>query len=287
MTNVATSFGESAKYRKAFPNADRGRMVTALLVKSIGDRLMLAAVVGTLMIAMGAFVGALWPPLRDTFAGLPSALVDAIAKAFPGGDLTSGIGFTNAELMSVVAPAGTVAVAVISAARATAGEEESRTLGLLLAAPVDRLTFLFTKAGAMVIHVLVVAVLLSVGLVVADLIGNLGLTAGGIIGAVAHTVMLGILFGVMAILIAAITGNRRLATAGAGAVAAVAFTTSAILPLSDALAGGAKISPWYYFNAANPLVSGIDVAHLTVLAAASAILMAFAAAIFHRRDLRG
>ncbi|GJF16622.1 hypothetical protein NGTWS0302_16190 [Mycolicibacterium cyprinidarum] len=273
--------------RTTLPQTDRSRAFGALLAKSVTDRLTLAGIVGLLMIAMGAFVGALYPPLRETFAALPSDFADAIGKAFPGGDLTSGIGWANAELMSIVAPVGAIAVAVISAARATAGEEEDKTLGVLLAAPVGRLTFLFTKAAAMVIHVLIVGICLAVGIVAGNFIGDLGITANGIVGATAHTVVLGILFGIIAILIGAATGKRRLAAAATGGLAALAFAISTFLPLSDSLAGGAKLSPWYYFNASNPLAHGPDAGHLIILAIATMIPIAFAAAIFHRRDLRG
>lgn len=269
------------------PLADRGRMIGALLAKSVADRLTLCWVVGLLMIAMGAFVGALYPPLRETFAGLPSDFADAIGKALPGGDLTSGIGFANAELMSIVAPVGVITVAVISAARAIAGEEEDKTLGVLLAAPVGRLTFLFTKTVAMMIHVLIVGVLLAVGIVFANLIGGLGITAQGVVGATAHTVLIGIFFGMIAILISAATGNRRRTSAATGGLAALAFAISTFLPLSDSLAGGAKVSPWYYFNASNPLVTGANPGHLAVLAVMTVILMVAAAVIFCRRDLRG
>jgi ABC-2 type transport system permease protein len=273
--------------RPTFRQPGRVQMVRALLAKAVTDRVTLAGIIGLLMIAQGAFVGALFPPLRDTFAGLPEGFVDAIGKAFPGGDLASGIGFANAELMSIVAPAGAIAVAVISAGRATAGEEEDKTLGVLLAAPVGRLTFLLTKATAMVIHVLIVGVLLAVGIVVADLIGDLGITANGVLGATTHTVLLAILFGMIAIFIGAATGNRRATTAAAAGLAALAFAISTFLPLSSSLAPGAKFSPWYYFNASNPLVHGADTGHLIILAATTLIPMAAACVIFRRRDLRG
>lgn len=275
------------RHRRTSASADRRKMVGALLAKSVADRLTLAGIVGLLMIAMGAFVGALYPPLRETFADLPSDFADAIGTALPGGDLTSGIGFANAELMSIVAPVGLIAVAVISAARATAGEEEDKTLGVLLAAPVGRLTFLVSKTTAMVIHVLVVGVLLAVGIVLANLIGDLGISADGVFGATTHTVMLGIFFGIIAILIGAATGNRRLTAGATGGLAAVAFAISTFLPLSNSLADGARVSPWYYFNASNPLVYGADPDHLIVLAAMSVIPMVASAVIFCRRDLRG
>ncbi|MEG3629770.1 hypothetical protein [Streptomyces poriticola] len=88
--------------------------------------------------------------------------------------------------MSVVAPAGMIAAAVLSAGRGTAGEEEDGALGLLLGAPVGRVPFLLAKAVAMAIHVLVVCGLLALGLVAGNAVGDLGLTAAGIVGATVH-----------------------------------------------------------------------------------------------------
>ncbi|MCB0948127.1 MAG: ABC transporter permease subunit [Mycobacterium sp.] len=269
------------------PHPQHAGMIRALLGKAIADRLLLAGIVGASMIGMGALIGALWPPMRDTFADISSGLLDGMMKALPGADLTSATGWANAELMSMVAPAAAIAVAVISAARATAGEEEAKTLGVLLSAPVARVTFLSAKAAAMAIHVLIVGGCLATGLVVGNVIGNLGLTANGIVGATAHTVLVGIAFGTLALLIGAGTGNRRLTTATTGALAALAFAMSTFLPLSDALADGAKFSPWYYFSASNPLLNGADPGHLIVLATCAVLPALVAAVVFHMRDLRG
>ncbi|MEV0946687.1 ABC transporter permease subunit [Rhodococcus sp. NPDC049939] len=259
----------------------------ALVNKAIADRMTLSVVIGILLVAMSAMVGALWPPLKETFANFPTALLDALGKAFPGADLATPAGWTNAELMSMVAPAGAIAIGVISAVRATAGEEEDKTLGMLLGAPVGRIPFLLVKIDAMIVHVLVVCLFLAGGLVLGSAIGGLGLSATGIFGAAAHTALLGILFGVIAIALGAATGSRRLATAATGALAALAFAVSVFLPLSDTLADGAKISPWYYYTSSNPLVNGPDWAHLSVLGVAALIIGGVAVATFERRDLRG
>lgn len=275
------------RHRAASPWRDRGVMIWTLLVKAVVDRLWLAVIVGALMIGMGAMVGALWPSMRDTFADLSTGLLDGIVKAMPGADLTTATGWVNAEFMSMVAPAAAITVAVISASRATAGEEEAKTLGVLLSAPVGRLTFLSVKATAMVIHVLIVGAFLAAGLIVGDRIGDLGLTATGILGATVQSVLLGVVFGMLALAIAAGTGKRRLATAITGALAALGFAMNIFWPLSDALAAGAKLSPWYYFSAADPLLNGADLGHLVVLGALAAIAALLAAAVFRMRDLRG
>ncbi|WP_072691635.1 ABC transporter permease subunit [Rhodococcus marinonascens] len=272
---------------EARPPTRRLAAAWALVGKAIADRMTLSVVIGTLMIAMSAMVGALWPPLKDTFAEIPTALTDMVSKAFSGADLTTPAGWMNAELLSMVAPAGAIAIGVISAVRATAGEEEDKTLGALLGAPVGRTPFLLAKIDAMIVHVLVVCLFLAGGLIVGSVIGDLGLSATGIFGAAAHTALLGIVFGMIAIALGAGTGSRRLAAAATGGLAALAFAVSVFLPLSDTLAGGAKISPWYYYTASNPLVNGPDWAHLLILGTSALMIGVVAALIFERRDLRG
>ncbi|RVW01377.1 ABC transporter permease subunit [Rhodococcus xishaensis] len=266
---------------------DRLATARALVGKAIVDRMALSVVIGSLMVAMGLMVGALWPPLKDAFAEIPTALTDTLARAFAGADLTTPAGWVNAELMSIVAPAGAIAIGVISAVRATAGEEQDKTLGILFGAPVGRIPFLVAKIEAMIVHVLVVCAFLAGGLIVGNMIGDLNLTAAGIFGAAAHTALLGILFGMIGLALGVGTGSRRVATAVTSGLAALGFAVSVFLPLSDTLAGGAKISPWYYYTASNPLVNGPDWTHLLVLAGATLIVGVIAAAVFERRDLRG
>ncbi|RVW01798.1 ABC transporter permease subunit [Rhodococcus spongiicola] len=284
MTPGTTPLGRHTEIRR--PTA-RLAAARALVGKAIADRMTLSVVIGGLMVAMGLMVGALWPPLKDAFADIPTALTDTLARAFAGADLTSPAGWVNAELMSIVAPAGAIAIAVISAVRATAGEEQDKTLGTLLGAPVGRIPFLLAKIDAMIVHVLVVCSFLTVGLIAGNMIGDLNLTAAGIFGAAVHTALLGILFGMIGLALGAGTGSRRVATSATSGLAALAFAVSVFLPLSDALAGGAKISPWYYYTASNPLVNGPDWTHLLILAAAALIIGVIAAGVFERRDLRG
>jgi len=143
-------------------------------------------------------------------------------------------------------------------ARATAGEEEDKTLGMLLATPVDRIPFLLATTVAMIVHVLTVALLLVAGHAVANPLGDLGITTWGMLGAGLHTAALGILFWVIAVIVGSVSGSRRLTNAATGGMATLAFAMNSFVPLSDSLAGLAKLSPWYYFNSGDPLANGAD-----------------------------
>lgn len=266
--------------------APRSPMPTVVL-HAVRERLVLVGAVSALMVGMGLLVGALWPSLKDTFADLQESLPDAFSTILAGADMSTPSGWANAETMSMVAPAGVIAVAVISAMKATAAEEETKTMGMLLGAPVGRSTFLLAKAAAMAIHVLLVAGSVGVGLALGSLVGDMGLSAGNIVGAALHVGALGLLFGAIAIAVGGWSGNGKLTTTVAAGLGGLSFALASFLPLSDTLADGARVSPWYYYNSSDPLSNGADPLHLVVLAGLALLAIAVATWAFRRRDLRG
>lgn len=263
------------------------RTIRALLGKAIADRLRVAVIAGFYMVLMGVFVGALWSPMQDALASFPPSFLEAFRGMLVGGDLTTPAGWANAEMMSMVAPAGVITAAILSASRATAGEEEDRTLGLLLSAPVSRTTFIVTKLIAMVVHVLIVAGFVAAGLGLGSVIGDLGLSVVGIVAASLHLAALGVLFGAVAALIGGLAGHRRLASVGAAVLAVVAWSVNSFFPLSETLAESVKYFPWHYVFASNPLVNGFDLSHVALLLASSLLPAVAAVLSFRRRDLRG
>lgn len=254
---------------------------------AVRDRLPLAGVVAVIIAGLGVMTGSLWPSLQDTFKDLPESFADTIGTVLAGADMTTPAGWMNAETLSAMAPMGVIAVAVISMVRAIAGEEQDKTLGVLLSAPVSRPTFMLAKVSAMVVHVLIVIAGLAIGMVAGSAIGDLGLTASGIVAACVHLGLLGLFFGGVAALASAATGDRRLSLAIGAGLGVLAFVINAFVPLVDSIAEAARVSPWYYFAAKNPLVNGIDFSDAAVLAI-GAIALTGAAVIAHgRRDLRG
>ena len=97
---------------------------------------------------------AIWPSLR----GQPSMtdFLDQMPEAFrslfatSGADMSTPVGYIQIELMSFMGPMLVILYAVVQGSRSVAGEEERRTMDLLLAAPVSRARVLLEKAAAMV-----------------------------------------------------------------------------------------------------------------------------------------
>lgn len=263
------------------------RQIRAVTALALHDRLTLVGVVATAMVAMGALTGALWPPLQDALVGLPADFTDAIGKVLTGADMTTPAGWMNAEMVSLVVPGGLIAVAILSASKAICGEEQTKIVGVLMSLPLSRSAFLAAKTAAMIVHVLLATLGVAAGLLIGNVIGGLGIDASGVFGTCAHSALLAMVFGAVAVLIAALTGDGRLASTIPAALAVLAFAIDAFLPLSDSLVGFTKVSPWYYFTGSNPLVNGADYADLSILLAAAIVLCACAFPAYLRRDLVG
>jgi ABC-2 type transport system permease protein len=254
---------------------------------AVADRATIVGALAFYSLAMGAGVGALWPPLKKTFASLSASLPAAFDRLLGGVSMATPAGWVNAEMMSLVAPGFLIAMAILSAGAATAGEEQARTLALVLATSASRTTFLAAKTAAMVAHVLIVSVAMFTGLVIGNVIGHMGIDVGLLVAATAQATLVGLVFGAIALTLgAAGTDRRRTMTISAG-IAGVSFMLAVFLPLKESLAWLAKLNFWYPYSANTALVSGIDWGFAAVLAACAVVISGVGFVIFPRRDLRG
>ncbi len=254
--------------------------------KELRDRLVLVAVTSGVLLLLCVATGALWEPMSVQFASLRELLPTALLALVPGGDLSTTTGWINAQVMSLTAPGALIVVAVLSGVRGTVGEEERGTLAILLGNGVSRMTFGAAKLSAMLTHVLITGAVLATGLIAASSIWSLDVAASRLIAATAQAVVLGWFFGAVTIALGLSTGRSRLTAMLSVAIAATAFVVATFFPLSETLSGWEKISPWYYFSAADPLNAGANFGYMMLLLGASLTLFLLSLWTFRRRDLK-
>jgi ABC-2 type transport system permease protein len=254
---------------------------------AVADRATIVGVLSFYSLAMGAGVGALWPPLKNTFASLSASLPAAFDRLLGEVSMATPAGWVNAEMMSLVAPGFLIAMAILSAGAATAGEEQARTLALVLATSASRTTFLAAKTAAMVAHVLIVSVAMFSGLVVGNVIGHMGIGVGLLLAATVRATLVGLVFGAIALTIGAVGLDRRQTMTISAAIAGLSFVLAVFLPMNESLTWLAKLNFWYPYSANPALVHGIDGGFAAVLAACVVAISAVGFVIFPRRDLRG
>ena len=212
---------------------------------------------------------------------------DALARVFAGGvtDITSPEGFLNSQLYALLVPILFLVFAIGQGSGAIAGEEERGTLDILLSYPTTRLRVLTQKFAAMVVAISVLAFVLWLSVVVGAAIVSMELSLLRSVEVTLSGMLLGVVFGALALMLGSAIGKRGLSVGVTGAFAVTAYFIYALAPLVEGLEPAEKLSPFYYYIGADPLTNGLDPVHVAVLIAVSAILLAVAMVTFERRDL--
>lgn len=247
---------------------------------------------GVLIITAGLMFALMGVAMGPMYTAIEEALVDAAAD-FPeeimaiagSADLSTPEGWFEAETYSLMAPIAVTVVTAGIAVRAIAGEEHRGTMSLVLASPVRRSSVVAHTVAAMALHAAVVGTATFAGVVIASAISDLGIATNGIAAASLLVTLLGFVFGCVALLVSAATGNTRLAVAVTVGVALTSHLLNSFLPLRDDLADWARLTPSHYATSQHPLSEGLDWANAAVLIAAGIVLAAAAVGAFERRAL--
>ncbi len=240
----------------------------------------------TMFLMMGAMIGAMYPAIDDALVSLGEVFPEEMLALFGGGDMSQPEGFYQVETFGMMAPIAVMILTILIGSRALAGEEEHRTMGLLLGNPVRRSRVLLEKALIMVLFGSSVGLATFLGVAVGNVLGDLGMDLGNVAAACLLVTLLGLVFGAVALLVGAATGTVRLAAWVAIGLALASHVANAFLPFSDSLAGLERWTPNAYYLNGDPLLAGMDWGHAAVLAVLATVLVAAAVPAFNRRDLR-
>lgn len=261
--------------------------VSRIWIKTTAEhQALLFITAGVMFGLMGVLMGPMYTAIEGDIATLGEDLPEAMMALAGDGDLSTPEGWFQVETFSLMAPIAIMIVTIVIGARALAGEEANRTMGLLLANPIRRSRVVLEKALAMLAYAVSVGVSIFAGVAIANLISNLNMSYGGIAATALLVTLLGLVFGALALALSAGTGSTKIATYGAIGAAATSHLLNSFLPLSDNLADWARLTPHYYFLASDPLNNGMQWGHGTLLAALAAAFIAIAVWSFDRRDLR-
>lgn len=256
-----------------------------VFTKSLADRMTLVTLTGAGLFLMSMWMGPLYNSLEDSLEEMSANLGEGMMALF--GDVATPAGFINAEMYSLFVPGFIIYVAVSSAARAFATEEENHSIGLLAANPLSRTAIAVQKAAAMVVHVLVVTVLCALGVWAGIEIAGLDVPVSNIAAVNLHMGLFGIAVGALAMLVAVLTGRRIISMVTAAAIVLIAYVWGSFAPQTEQLEGLAVLSPWHWYFGTDPFTNGVAWGHAGLLALLALALLAAATWMFNRRDLPG
>jgi len=260
--------------------------VSGIWMKSVSEHQGLLIVTVYVMLIMSLVIGPLYNvitgPVKEFGASLPPTLL----ALFGGGNLSTPEGFYQIEIFGMMAPAGVMIATIAAGSRALAGEEQNRTMGLLLSNPVSRSSVVMRKTVAMVVEGIAVGVSIFIGVWLGSIIGRLGMSAGNIAAASLLATLLGLAIGALALALSAATGRVRVAVYGAIGVALVSHVLNAFLPLNASTEGLTKWTPFGYYLNSDPLANGMDWWHGLVLLVLTVVLVGLSVVWFQNRDLK-
>jgi ABC-2 type transport system permease protein len=230
---------------------------------------------------------AFYPSIREnaaSFERLLDSLPEGLRKAF-GEDFASPAGYLQARLFSIFAPVLFLIFAIGAGSRAIAGEEEHKTLDLLLSTPVPRRRVLLDKAFAMLAATVGLGVVLALAIVASGPPFVLSVSATHVAAAVADCVLLALAFGAIALAVGAGTGRRSVAIGLSAGLAAASYLIDVLALSVDGLGWLQHLSPFFYYRSPDPIAHGLDPADAAILAVISLVATGIAVVAFERRDL--
>jgi len=231
--------------------------------------------------------GALWPSVRDMpqldelLEGYPAAM----KELFDLDSMSTGVGFLNAELFTLVLPILFIVFGVGRGARLVAGEEEAGTLEMLLVTPLSTTRLLLEKALGLLVSVFVLGIVCGLVTVLVSTMFSMDVPVGhAAVGSLAM-VLIGVEFGWLALAAGAVSGRRAVAIATSGVAAVAAYVLYVAGHLVDSLHEGMAWSPFHQALADGPMDAAVPLRFGWLIVGALAVL-ALALPAFGRRDIR-
>ncbi len=213
-------------------------------------------------------------------------LPENMKQMFRMQDYTSGPGFLNTELFSLMLPLVMIGVGVLWGTSATAEEEQEGTADLLFSLPISRRSILVSKMAAT--FVALVSLSAIVFLAIYLLKNSAGLTVSTLFLAFAclTQVFLGLFFSGVGFLVGSLTGRKGLSLGVGSGIAIICFLFYSLSPLVSTFKFTNRINPFQWTLGNNILVNGFDASGLAKLIVSSVILFVSAVLVLERRELR-
>jgi ABC-2 type transport system permease protein len=261
-------------------------MVPSLIRKTLRDdrRAFIGWAVG--LTAFVLVYGGFYPQFKDGLAQAKMESMPAAMKQFMGlRDVASAAGYLEMTVYTLTGPLLMIVLGVVLGTRAVAGPEEGHTLEMFLANPISRRRFVlarFVTLAAQVVTLGLIPWLILLGLSAAF---KMDVPAANLSSASLAMMLLGLLFGTLALAAGAVTGRRGTALT-VGAVAAVAaYVIHGLGNQIESLHWMRWLSPFHYYIGTDPLRTGFHLTSVLVPVVCVALLAAVAAVGFERRDV--
>ena len=255
-----------------------------VFVKTASDRWMGWAIA---VVAVSLFLLLGMSTYRDIDLSIYTSLPEAFRSLIGISDDIDVGGLAINVMFSTWGALTLAGMAIAMGSATIAGEERDGTMDILLANPRSRSYVLLSKTGALVTSIAVATLVLWIP--VHPIAALLGVEIAGldVEALMLHLFAISLFFGMLAMAIGAVTGNKGTAAGLTTAILVLSFFGVGFLPLIEGGDALTKAFPWYYFDGSDPVRNGTAWGHLALLVGGSILLLAAAIVGFNRRDLKG
>ena len=264
----------------------RDRLLSNVFTKAVRDWLTWTIIAIVALWLIGAMYFAVMSSSGDAYVTMLEDFPEALANIYGQQDGTA-IGMALSGMYSLMAPLVLLAYAIGLGSSAAVGEEESRTLPVLLSSPLRRRSILMAKTTVVVLGVIAVVAGLWLGNEVLAVVFGLDLSGHDQLASAIQLVGMVLLFGALSLGVSAATGSSALGIGAAAGIALVSYFVTTLLPVVEELADIARLTPWYLYTGAEAMYEGLDPVLLAIALAIAAVLFGAGAYRLDRRDLRG
>lgn len=242
---------------------------------------------GVAILAFAVLNLAFWPSLEAS--GSLTELEDSMGDlldAFGAQGLSTPAGYLDGQLYALMLPLLLSGVAIAVTTALTSGDEDAGRLELLHALPLGRRTIWLSRwvAATVVLAIVVLATTVAVS----ACLPVFSLDEAGFGAVIAATLACGALaafHGSVAYLVGGLGGSRGLAVGSAVGVLLLGYVVAFVLPISDALSGARRWSPWHWAIGEQPVSDGVGLGLVTILLVI-VTLVAIGTWAVERRDVR-
>jgi ABC-2 type transport system permease protein len=264
----------------------RDRLLGSVLTKTIRDWLLWTVIAIVALWAVALMYVWIMTIAGDEYMTLMDDMPEAFTNIYGQHDGTPA-GLAMSGVFSVMGPLVLLAYAIGLGSSAAVGEEEARTLPILLSNPLRRRTILLTKTGVAAIGVIIIMVLTWLGVEASGLIFGMDLSDQAVLASSVQLLGMVLFFGALSLGVSAWRGSSALGIGIAAGLAVASYFVTTLLPVVEELADVAKLTPWYLFTGADSLSQGIDPILLAIAVVLAIALVGAAVFTLERRDLKG
>jgi ABC-2 type transport system permease protein len=264
----------------------RNRLLGNVFSKTVRDWLLWTAIAVIAMWLISAMYIWVMAASGDAYVTMMEDFPEALSNLY-GINNGTAEGLAMSGIYFLIGPLVLLTYAIGLGSSAAVGEEEARSLPILLSSPLRRRSILLAKSAVVVLGVLAITGLTWLGVVALARLMGMDLSEQNVLGASIQLLGMVFLFGALALGLSAWRGSSALGIGVAAGLAVLSYFVTTMLPVVEELADVAKLTPWYLFSGAEALSNGIDIVLLGVALLGAAALFGVGLYTLDRRDLKG